>query len=94
MQSILISREKLLPIVKANQEKHDSIFADAVSGYWVKAETVLKDKLTKIEAKQKIDNYLGLAYPENHADDYARAISMIELSHRDVLELSVQEFDS
>ena len=94
MQTIEIHRDKLLPIIKANQEKHDVIYTAAVSGYWEKAEQVLNEKLAKVKSHQKIDNYLNLAYPENHSDDYARAISMIELSHQDVLDLSVQEFDS
>lgn len=93
MQTIEIHRDKLLPIIKENQKKHDDIYNAAVSGYWEKAEQVLQEKLAKVQAKQKIENYLGLAYPDNHADDYLRAISMIELSHQDVIDLSQQEFD-
>lgn len=93
MNTIEIHRDKLLPIVKENQRKHDEIYSAAVSGYWVKAEEVLTKKLAQVQAKEKIDNYLGLAYPENHTDDYSRVISMIELSHQDVLDLSQQEFD-
>lgn len=94
MTTIEIHRDKLLPIIKENQKKHDEIYAGAVSGYWEKAKEVLTSKLEKVQKQEKIENYLGLNFPENHADDYARAISMIEISHKDVLELTHQEFDS
>ena len=72
MRTIEIHRDRLLPIIRENQKKHDEIFAGAVSGYWEKAEQVLSSKLNQIKNHQKIDSYLDFSYPENHADDYTR----------------------
>jgi hypothetical protein len=37
---------------------------------------------------------LGISYPENHTDDYERAIRMTNMSIYDTVELSEDEFDS
>jgi len=94
MQTIQIHKQKLLPIIQANKIKHDNFYNAALSGYWTKAQEVLTERLTNVKNHQEIDNYLGLSTPENHADDYVRAISMIQLSENDVLQLTEQEFDA
>ena len=76
------------------QTIHDNFYNSALSGYWVKAEQVLTEKLQEAKNHKKLDNYLNLTFPESHSDDYVRAISMIELSENDVLQLTEQEFDS
>jgi len=93
METITILKEKLLPLIKENKAKHDQIYDAAVSGYWVKAEEVLNEKLAEIKIQEKIEPYLGLTYPENHTDDYNKVISMVELTSQDVIELNHQEFD-
>jgi hypothetical protein len=93
MEKITIVKEKLLPLLKENKAKHDQIYDAAVSGYWVKAEEILNEKLAKIKIQEKIEPYLGLTYPENYADDYNKVISMVELTSQDLIELSHQEFD-
>ena len=94
MQSIIIPKEKLLPIIESNKQKHDEIYNAAVSGYWVKAEEILQEKLVKVKAQEKIDNYLGLTYPVSYGDEYSRVISMIKLTSQESFELNQQEFDS
>jgi hypothetical protein len=93
MQNVYLNRDELLPIVKENKQKHDNIFSTAVSGYWVKAEEILNGKLNKVKAKQQVDNYLGLSYPEDHSDEYDRVIRMLELSSDDKIQLTSSEFD-
>jgi hypothetical protein len=94
MQNITISVNKLMDIVKENKIKHDYIFDTAVSGYWVKAEEVLKGKLAQVQKKEEINNYLNLSYPSNHSDDYERVIRMLELTTDDKVNLTAKEFDN
>jgi hypothetical protein len=94
MNTIIIEKEKLLPIVLENRQKHDNIYAAAVSGYWVKAEEILTDKLTKVKKQEKIEDSLGLTYPINYSDDYDRVIRMLELTSENQLTLTTKEFDS
>jgi hypothetical protein len=41
-----------------------------------------------------IDTNIGLTYPEDHTQDYERAISMMEASVYDKVELSTDEYDA
>lgn len=93
MNNVNIEKSALLPILLENKEKYNQIYHSAVSGYWSKAEEVLNNKLNSIKNQEKIEPYLGLAFPENHEDDYNRAIKMVELSADNVLNLSQSEFN-
>ena len=94
MNTIIIEKEKLLPIVKENKLKHDNIYNSAVEGYWQKCEEKLTKQLEKIKKHEKIDDYLGLAFPENHTNDYETVIQMLELGAENRIELTNIEFNA
>lgn len=57
LEQIRVKKEQVLKIVKANKAKHDSIFKDAVIGFWKSAEELLKktekEQLSAMEKKHK-----------------------------------------
>ena len=94
MQTITINKNSLLPIVQENKNKHDAILSAAISGYWVKVEEVLNEKLEKVKRQEKIDSYLNLAYPTDYSEEYNSVIRMLELSADENITLTAKEFDS
>jgi hypothetical protein len=48
--TVVVHKDKLLDTLKANRDKHDQIFAAAVSGYWIEAQRVLDQKKIDFEA--------------------------------------------
>ena len=94
MNTIIIEKDKLLPIVIENKKKHDDIYDAAVSGYWQKAEEILTFKLEQVKKQEKIDNSLGLTYPVNYSNDYTRVIRMLELTSENNITLTSNEFDA
>ena len=46
-----------------------------------------------LNANLNFNNSFGLAYPQNHADDYSKVIRMAELSVHNEFKLSSTEFD-
>ncbi len=93
MTSIVIEKKVLLPIILENKNKHDQIYNEAVSGYWVKAEEILNQKLEKVKAHEKIDNSLGLTFPVNFEHEYDRVIRMLELTSENKIDLTANQFD-
>jgi len=95
--AVRMKKEKLIEILRQNLTKHNEIFKAAVEGYWVEAEEVLKTKLASVQAKAVICEKtefrdLGVAYPENHAEDYEEIILSLELSVHDEVELNQNQF--
>ena len=58
LQKIKVSRENVLEIVQDNKEKHDSVLKGAIEGYWIDAESYLKET-----EKEKVDEI-----NKNHKD--------------------------
>jgi hypothetical protein len=57
LEQITVKRSDVLEIVRENKKKHDSIFKDAVDGFWNAAEEVLKknekETITSLEKRHK-----------------------------------------
>ena len=93
MKEIIVAKEKLIEALTANQQKHQNIYDAAVSGYFIQAEKVLGEKLTKIQNQEKIESYLNLEYPQNFDGEYVKALKMLEFSIEDKITLTSTEFD-
>lgn len=44
METVVVSKERLLSTLRENKEIHDNIFNVALSGYWIEAKRELKEK--------------------------------------------------
>ena len=94
MQTINIKVSDLLPIVKQNLEKHNNVYEAAVSGYWIKAESELNNKIIQIQKKEKIEPHLNVNYPTSYSDEYKKVIRMLELTSDNTVQLTANEFDA
>lgn len=87
-----VKKEQLLEILKKNREEHSEIYTVAVAKY----KESLIEELTKHLEKAKISTeptrvFISLPVPEEHLSDYDRAIKMVGLDTRDVIELSEED---
>ncbi len=87
-----VARLKL--IVTENKAKHDKIYADAVAGFWVRAKQELEAKLEDLKNHHYGNLCVSLVFPENHNDDYQRAIEMLDLTVDKEVILKQHEFES
>ena len=95
MNSVKMNRLELLKIVKENATKHVADYDEAVADYKVGVLKVAKANL-KIantgDLSKFVFNKLPPA-PVNYADNYSRAIRMLELSIEDTLEIEEHIFN-
>ena len=87
MKSINVKRTDLLDILKKNRENHRDIFEKAQDIYREQAIQELDRMLSDAKANKKIRRFVMLPEPEDHTEDYDRAISMMEMSVDDIIEL-------
>lgn len=95
MNSVKMNRLELLKIVKENATKHVSDYDEAVIDYKAGVVKVAKSNL-KIANAGELDKFVFLKMPPlpvNYADNYSRAIRMLELSIEDVIEVEEHVFN-
>ena len=89
---IKVDKDALLITLRANLERHDQIVKEARQAYCKKAREQLENKIDEL-AKGKCSSLaFRLLPPESHADDYKRAIKMLEMSSDDEIVLDAETF--
>ncbi len=90
------NREELLKVLKKNREKHEREFNKAMKA-WVKKST----KALQVAAdKAKTDGWItrdplkDLPKPTSYLESYNKAIRMVEMDARSVVELDAQTFNA
>ena len=84
---LVISKEKLLSILKENRAKHHEKFVKAVAIYKEEAVHVLMKNIDNISRGVKLRVVFLLPVPEEHLKDYDRAIHSLELDTRNEIKL-------
>lgn len=94
MDEVVMDKARLVETLQANREAHRSLFEEALVGYRARAVELLNDHIDRIK-KGKIEKVqVFLPIPEDHTDDYDRALTSLEWSIYDTVELSMREFDA
>ena len=91
MQQVTLKKEALLEVLKKNKEKHIAEYQEAKKNWKVKAKARLGELLIELEEKEELP-HPGLAKPISYEKDYTTAISMLEFSVDDTIELTQGEF--
>jgi hypothetical protein len=93
MQSVKMDRKELLKIVKENATKHVADYDEAVADYKV-AVVKLAVKLANTADLNEFRKIKSLPQsPTNYAENYTRAIRMLELSVEDTIEVEEHVFN-
>lgn len=96
MRSVKVNKFELLGILGINRETHVTTFEEAVADYKAAALKIAQDnlELAKTEDLGKIAKIKPLPQaPISYADNYDRAIRMLQLSVDDVIELEEDVFN-
>jgi fibronectin type 3 domain-containing protein len=96
MNSVKMNRLELLAIVKQNATKHVADYDEAVEDYKVAVLTLAKRNhfLAKTGVLEEIAKIKTIpSRPQNYADNYSRAIRMLELSVEDIIEVEEHIFN-
>jgi hypothetical protein len=93
MNSVIVKKDALLETLKANRGTHRAVFEEALIGYKDRAIELLTEHIERIK-KGKVEKvFVSLPQPEDHTDDYDRAIATLEWTIFDEVELTINEFD-
>lgn len=94
MKEVRIKKDKLLQILNKNWDEHREIFLAAQVEYRKQAVALLDEQLALARTGQPfvLSKIVELVSPEDHTNDYERAIQMLELSVDDTIVLSTADF--
>jgi hypothetical protein len=92
VKDIKVKRAALLKKIRLNREKHREVFLKAQKKYRREVIRLLDEKLSLARAGKHFDQSITLPVPQDHSDDYDRAIAMLEMETRDEIEVSEADF--
>lgn len=92
MNEITVGKAKLMATLQANREAHAAIFRRAIERYRVLAIATFEDYVAQVKAGKPVPRVLQLPIPEEHTEDYDRAILMLEWETYDEVQLTMVEF--
>lgn len=91
---IKVNKAKLLQTLRGNQFDHKAQYDKAIEVYRTKALEHFNACIDKIKDGGEVEHYLRLPVPEEHTEDYSRAISMMDWHVGDYVELEEEQFEA
>lgn len=92
MQAVVVSKRRLLSILKKNRAAHRSTFLDALAGYKRQFVIELERILEKARNGSAFTSVVSLEMPQDHTSDYNRVIGMLELTKERTIRLDEREY--
>ncbi len=96
MKTLNIAKSHLIQILTVNQTLHANEFQKTFELWRDKQERALWSAYTKVQDADTAASFnptgVLLPMPENHAEDYARALRKLDLSVDDVIQLDENEY--
>jgi hypothetical protein len=89
---ITVKKSELLSALKKNQEEHRALFLEAQEGYRKAVIKELDEMLAEARAGKGYRKIVNLIEPQDHTRDYLRIVRMLEMSIKDEIQISEQEF--
>ena len=92
LKDVKVKTTELLAKLRANFARHKEELAADQKAYRSKLRRVLLDELNKLEAGSAEAVHIPVTPPDDHTDDYERAIGMLEMSVDEVVVLTANQF--
>lgn len=96
MEKVTVKKKKVLEALKTNFERHKKEYDEAYEGYKKQAKVLLEERLSDLVASssetEQVDLGFELQPPEDHRDDYERAIGMLEMSKEDDTKITATQY--
>jgi len=95
MQTVEVTKTQLKKTLEENLETHQKDFEIAWTAFREKAIENFEERLRAIKSARKgeqINLHVGLTVPEDHSEDYVRALEMLKWEVGDTVKLEEHEF--
>ena len=93
LDRIRVDKDDLIGTIETNLAGHRTLFLEAMEGYKRKAIMMLEVHIERIKENAPERVMVSLPMPEDHSDDYERALEMLRWSLDDELWLDAHQFD-
>jgi hypothetical protein len=87
----LVKKDELVAIVKDNRDNHRTLFEEALEAYRKRAQTELDKYVARLSKGDPVKVSVHMFPPEDHTDDYERALRMLDLDTRSEIELDEED---
>lgn len=92
MTNVVVPKDKLLETMRANRDRHRSIFLEAQVKYREKVIQTLDARLAQARAGHRINLTFNFPEPVDYTESYDEAIARFEWHQDDSVELAEDEF--
>ena len=96
MDTITVGKAELLETLRVNRDNHKAEYDKAVEVYTERfvqnAKDYAKDAVKRAARGEKFASLAWLPVPEEHTEDFDRAIQMLEWHQGETIELSTYDF--
>lgn len=93
MNTVTISKEKLLAELEKNRVEHDIIYSAAMEGWRSEVTLALTDALSKAYDGKEFITFLDIPEPENHLGEYSEIIDRVTWHEENMITLDLREFN-
>lgn len=88
MSPVTVDRNNLILIVKGNRDRHRETFVKACAVFKERAIAQIEDLVSQIKAGKVRSLHIPLPVPEEHTEDYDRALRMLDMHTGSTIELT------
>jgi hypothetical protein len=92
MQNITVDKAELIAKIQQNREEHKALYEEAVVVYRQRAIEEIEKVLAEAKRGDKIRHAFALPVPEEHTEDFDRALEMLEWEQGNSIVLAEYEF--
>jgi hypothetical protein len=93
MEQVVVKKDHLRDALEANKATHRAEFEQALAGYRTRSIELLEEHIARIKNNKVEQVFVSLPMPEDHTDDYDKALLTLEWTVFDEVVLSIREFD-
>ena len=92
-EHVTVEKNALLSTLKENRESHALMYQEAMEVYRKQMIDTLNQLVDTLKAGKDVEHFIRLPIPEEHTDDYDRAIKMYEWHIGNEVTLDSQRFN-
>lgn len=95
MDDVKLNKDELIEKIRENMETHQATYEAAIEEFNRQQVELLEDMVAKARAGKPFDRLAlsRLPVPENHMEDYRRALALLEMEVRKEIKLGPHEFN-
>src|SRR4051794_586213 len=90
MDQVVVEKDKLREALQKNRETHRAEFETALEGYYTRSIELLEEHIERIRRRKVEAVFVSLPIPEDHTDDYDKALLTLEWTVFDEVVLSMR----